>query len=227
MIFAPQKDLNYYLFLNTMKRLITLFTAILLGMNLMGQTKSDSDGLIITPDTLHLYFYGCSPHLERLAIINPMEDPVLVFRFYSDTFRVECLLDGYDIAETGLFLPPQDTAYLEIYASPLSAKDFYGKMIIETDIDDYQVVLFYETTMSAEEQATSLMLSPNPANDEVILSGDELGLVSVFNLMGQRVDEIDLSKNETKLSTATYKNGIYFVIPNGGKPQRLVINHKQ
>ena len=75
------------------------------------------------------------------------------------------------------------------------------------------------------ELDNELMLYPNPANDFVTLKGESLGMVSIFNAIGQMVNVFRTEGNEVIISTANYENGVYIVKTEDGKAMRFVVKH--
>ena len=210
-----------------MKR-VTLVTALLLlcwGLSAQNTMAPSREGLQISPDTLHVYFFGCSPHLDLVTIVNPYDELVYIERIYAENFRIDCLLEGNNIAQTGTILLPFDTLYLEVYASPIAGKDTYGHMIIETDIGDYSLVLFYETNVSVDEQGQRITLFPNPANESITISDEQLGQISVFNATGQKINEFFTDDKTLTIPTSTYPNGVYFIKTNNRKGKSFVVAH--
>ena len=57
------------------------------------------------------------------------------------------------------------------------------------------------------------------------LQGDNLGEVSLYNVVGQKVDTFIAEESELIIPTAKYQEGIYFVRTSSGMTQRLVIVH--
>ena len=57
----------------------------------------------------------------------------------------------------------------------------------------------------------AIMIYPNPANNFVTLSGENLGTVLVFNALGQKVEEFEANGRELRINTTGYENGVYFV----------------
>ena len=207
-----------------MKKLLTLIAAIALCFNLNAQSPFDDEMVIVTPDFIHLYFHGCSPHGERVSITNLTSEDLVVNRCYAENFRVECLYEGTNIAETGMFIPIGETVFLDTYATPL-VKDVYGTLYIDTDFGIYPITIYYESTLDVDENIQAFSLTPNPANDFVTLKGENLGLVSVFNMLGQKMEDLLAEGKELLISTAHYPNGIYFAKTAQGKTQRFVIAH--
>lgn len=205
--------------------LITTLFMLCLGLKAQNTTLLDRGAIQVSPDTLHLYFFACTPHLERVTIANPTDELICINRVYADNFRVDFLLEGNNLAQTGTVIPPYDTLYFDVYASPVNSKDVYGDMIIETDEGDYHVVLFYETNVSVEEDEHLVSLYPNPANDLITIQGENLGKVHVYNALGQLIDEYHTEENTLNIPTAKYANGIYFIRANQIKEKRFVVAH--
>ncbi len=207
-----------------MKKVFTIISAIILCFNLNAQNNFEDEEVIVSPDSLHLYFHGCSPHGERVSITNHTSEDLVVNRCYSENFHVECLYEGENIAETGMVIPIGETILLDTYATPL-AKDVYGTLYIDTDFGLYTIVIYYESVYGVEDQEVSFSLAPNPANGFVVLKGENMDTVTVFNALGQKVVELPTEGDETIISTADYPNGIYFAKAANGKTQRFIIAH--
>ena len=74
-----------------------------------------------------------------------------------------------------------------------------------------------------EYAGKEVALFPNPADDFLKISGENLGTVVVYNALGQKVAEY-YADNELNIKTAEYNNGVYFV-KVGDKTQRFVVAH--
>ena len=82
----------------------------------------------------------------------------------------------------------------------------------------------YECNEAVDENiAEKVTLYPNPANEFVKISGENLGNVTVFNAIGQKVAEYD-ADDEVEIATSEFENGVYFV-KVGEKTQRFVVKH--
>ena len=207
-----------------MKRLFLLLIALVCSIGLYAQYEGE---VIVAPDTLHLYFHGCSPHGERVSITNNTSETLVINRIYSDNFFVECLFNGENIAEEGAFVNAGETLLLDTYAYPLgkATQDVYGLLKVDTDYGIFTAVLYYETSYSTDESSATMHLYPNPADDFVTLSGNDLGAVTVYNALGQKVEEVQGDGMEIRISTKSYPNGMYFVRTHHGVTQRLIIAH--
>ncbi len=69
-----------------------------------------------------------------------------------------------------------------------------------------------------------LNLYPNPANENVTLKSENLGTISVYNALGQKLNEFLTKGDELNINTANYENGVYFVKANE-TTLRFVVTH--
>ena len=76
----------------------------------------------------------------------------------------------------------------------------------------------------SQNEAPSVALYPNPANDFVTLSGENLGTVRVYNALGQKVDEFEANGSELRINTVGYGNGVYF-LKTDGQTMKFVVKH--
>ncbi len=107
---------------------------------------------------------------------------------------------------------------LDLY--PFSAQDVVNAM------QRYGLQPHDCNTTSVDENSTTLTLFPNPANESVTLQGENLGLVSIYNALGQKVDTFITDESQLVIPTDKYQDGIYFIKTSNGNTQRLVITHE-
>ena len=81
-----------------------------------------------------------------------------------------------------------------------------------------------DDTWSVEENVTLVSIFPNPANENVTLKGENMGMVRVYNMLGQMLDEFETNGNELNINTAGYENGVY-VVKAGEQTLRFVVKH--
>ena len=108
----------------------------------------------------------------------------------------------------------------------IAYRDLYPIMSTQTIVDALEDLACeqHECTEGIEETDQVLILYPNPANDFITLKGKNLGTVSVFNALGQMVDEFEADGNELYIGTANYSNSIYF-IKAGETVMKFVVKH--
>lgn len=81
-----------------------------------------------------------------------------------------------------------------------------------------------EGLLNITELHNAMSLCPNPANEFVTLKGEQLGVVRVYNTLGQKVDEFYAEGNELNMNTTQYENGVYIIKANE-KTLRFVVKH--
>jgi len=58
----------------------------------------------------------------------------------------------------------------------------------------------------------NVRIYPNPATDFVLIQGENLADVTVFDMTGRQIDYFTLSGNEVeKISCGKWNNGVYFL----------------
>lgn len=112
--------------------------------------------------------------------------------------------------------------------SPISTR---AKETVVTTVDvNYEggtrsyTVQIEEGLLNITEVKNSLSLYPNPANDFMILKGENPGTVRIYNTLGQKMDEFETDGTELTISTNRYPNGVYFIKTNE-TTLRFLISH--
>lgn len=78
--------------------------------------------------------------------------------------------------------------------------------------------------LNITELNNTLAIYPNPANESLLLKGENLGRVRIYNALGQKMDEVEAEGNELHINTTGYKNGMYFVKINE-QMLKFVVSH--
>ena len=195
------------------------------AMQRNGLQPHDCTGtLTVNPQTMHIYNDGETYEPGLLTISNMTGDDVTVNAFTADLFALQCLYEGQDVTE-GMTVAAGQTATLEVYVDVPVKDSFEGKLYVNTSAGNFEVNIIYETTFGIDESNATLALFPNPANESVTLRGENLGVVSIYNTLGQEVDTFS-EESQMVIPTAKYQEGIYFVRTSNGMTQRLVIVHE-
>ena len=95
---------------------------------------------------------------------------------------------------------------------------------LTSNLPDATFVVVLEEPWSVNDNTASISLFPNPANESVTLKGENLGMVRVFNVLGQKVDEFEANGDELRINTTSYENGVY-VVKAGEQTMRFVVKH--
>ena len=197
------------------------------AMQQNGLQPHDCTGtLTVNPQTLHIYSDGENYEPGLLTISNMTAEAVTVNAFTADPiFALHCLYEGQDVTE-GMTVAAGQTATVEVYVDVPVKETFEGKIYVNTSAGDFEVDVVYETTLGTNESNPTLTLFPNPANESATLQGENLGEISLYNALGQKVDTFFAHESQVVIPTAKYPEGIYFVKTSNGNTQRLVIAHE-
>jgi len=197
------------------------------AMQQNGLQPHDCTGtLTVNPQTINIYNSDEAYEPGLLTISNMTADDVNVNAFTADPiFTLQCLYDGQDVTD-GMIVSAGQTATIEVYVDVPAKEAFEGKMYVNTSAGNFEVDIVYEMTVGVDENSTTLTLFPNPANESVTLQGENLGVVSIYNALGQKVDTFITDESQLVIPTDKYQDGIYFIKTSNGNTQRLVITHE-
>jgi hypothetical protein len=197
------------------------------AMQRNGLQPHDCTGtLTVNPQTLHIYSDEQTYEPGMLTISNMTADDVTVNAFTADPiFALRCMNEGQDVTE-GMSVAAGQSAIVEVYVDVPVKESFEGKMYINTSAGDFEVNIIYETTLGIGESNATLAVYPNPANESVTIHGENLGVISIYNAMGQKVDTFFSEESQLVIPTSKYQNGIYFVKTSNGETQRMVVAHE-
>ncbi len=182
--------------------------------------------LTVNPQTIHIYNDGETYKPGELTISNKTTEDVTINAFTADPiFTLQCTYEGQDVTE-GMTVAAGQTAIVEVFVDVPVKETFEGKMYINTSAGDFEADIIYESTVGLEENKTTLTLFPNPANESVTLQGENLGTVSLYNALGQKLETFFPEGSQMVIPTAKYQNGVYVIRTSNGMTQHFVIAHK-
>ena len=185
--------------------------------------------------------------------INAIHDVVEAFHNYGcnehDVFFIEISSNGHD-EECQAWVEEYDVQYPTIsrdgggndIAQSIPVGFYPTVMVIRPDhsfaqrdvypptfeqiasvLNDEGYSQFYCLT-NVDEIDNTVSLFPNPANESLTLKGEDLGMVSIYNALGQKMDEFYV-KDELNINTARYENGMYVIKTENGTVSRFVVKH--
>ena len=152
------------------------------------------------------------------AIITNICDEFEWLAFNIDGDEIYC----YDPIEISI---PQGESKELGFVCNIIAKSIVPDIVtLSSNLPDASFVVMLEEIWSVNENGASASLFPNPANESVTLKGENLGMVRVFNVLGQKMEEFEANGTELRINTTSYENGIYFV-KAGEQTLRFVVKH--
>ena len=78
------------------------------------------------------------------------------------------------------------------------------------EVDDVKVIARHPLSVTENTNA-QLVLSPNPARDQVSFTLESGAQVSVFDMMGRKVNEMNAAAGNAQLNVSQLESGVYFV----------------
>ena len=80
-----------------------------------------------------------------------------------------------------------------------------------------------------ENQTNGFHLYPNPADDKVTVEGDDISLIGIYDMVGCKLYDVEVTSKSVTIPSGAFPSGIYFVevvYSNGRRVyQRLVVVH--
>jgi uncharacterized protein YjdB len=189
--------------------------------------------------TEHLNFFAGhhEPTLYIDSVILYNENDLALITDYNPVATIDVSADGDAVVSLGSTLQmmadvqPADADYKDVYWSVepgtgdatidengLLTGDTVGTVtVIASASDDSEVEGMLEVTVTWPEgieqyRADVLKLYPNPAVNELIVELSTVGAtVSIYNSVGQKLEEVNVSGNRYSFDISGYAKGIYFV----------------
>ena len=78
------------------------------------------------------------------------------------------------------------------------------------EVDDVQIIARNPLSIN-ENPNVQLVVSPNPAREQVSFNLESDAQVSVFDMMGRKVSEMNVAAGEAQLDVNELVNGVYFI----------------
>jgi hypothetical protein len=89
----------------------------------------------------------------------------------------------------------------DCYSAPIKSK--YG--------NEYFVKYYYSVDAVNEGLAQSVNVYPNPTNGDIKVEAEMLEHVAIYNLVGQKVYEDNISGNECVIDMNRFGSGVYMI----------------
>lgn len=190
--------------------------------------------------------YGQFPCVEEtltfsMDTINPDWGELVWITIYNNTIEdatitgicdefgwLDFTLDGTDMFSCSfpvdITIPQGESIELGIECTVTGKSTVPDLVTMSGTMPDAHFVVMVDHTWSLVETEASVSLFPNPANESLTLKSENLGTVSVYNALGQKMDEFYTEGSELNINTTQYENGIYF-IKVSEKTLRFVVTH--
>lgn len=153
-------------------------------------------------------------HLNKITIDTDL--PWFSFLYGNEEIHLD---EEFDIP-----IAQGQSIQLEVECNVWAKELIYPILSFENTLATVTLVTAIDDFTEIQETEASITLFPNPANESVTIKGDHLGLVSVFNILGQKVEEFEVADNELRIITTDYENGVY-VVKTDNRVMKFVVKH--
>lgn len=181
--------------------------------------------VMLSKTDLECFSYWGEPYCDMFTVFNMTDSDVQIIGYESDEFVIQCTDDSYYFGNdvTGMTIAPSDS--LDVYVTVLRTRQHYeGTMRFTTSWGVFELNIHYSNDLGVNEfGANNFSLYPNPVKENLMISGQNLGNVSVFNALGEVIFET-FATDELNINTSGFDNGIYFV-KIGEKVRKFIVNH--
>ena len=134
---------------------------------------------------------------------------------HPSDFEWEDITDAFDYS-TGNYEWVESGAY--DVADIINNHSFYIAFIYSSSDEaassweiDYVKVTGKHMTAVNEKEAMTVNLYPNPAREQVSFMLDDNAQVSIFDMTGRKVNEMNLAAGQAQLNVSELESGVYFV----------------
>ena len=127
--------------------------------------------------------------------------------------------DKYNIYRNGVLINTvEETEYVD---NTLTTNDMYCYQVSAV-YGDYESALSIPSCITYQgenisELETSFVVTPNPVNDYVTISGNNINGITIYNNIGVMLDKFDADGNNIKIDMKHYNSGLYVIMINTEK----------
>ena len=150
----------------------------------------------------------------RLALTNLTNNDIIIESFTFDPiFDMHCFYEGNEVTNGGMTLYSGQTQAVQVNVDVNDRQNIEGKMYIHTSDGDLEANIIYVTPLNIiENNENNFSVFPNPAKDFVIIKGNNLETVSIYNALGQKMEEFHNCEEQQRISIAHFPRGIYYFV---------------
>ena len=165
--------------------------------------------------------------INWITVYNNAAEDAIVTNICDEYGYLAFIIDGEEIYcydQIEISIPKGESKELGFVCNVVAKSIVPDIVTLTSNLPDATFVVMLIEPWSVNENEVFATLFPNPANDFVTLSGENLGMVCVYNTLGQKVDEFEANGSELRINTANYENGVYFVKADE-KTLKFVVKH--
>lgn len=151
-------------------------------------------------------------HPEQFVNMYDIEFPVINSSDMPESFLHSYLPCSYLVA------PDHSLVTEQFMEWPITNEQVIVDALARYDINPHTC------TTQVTENSNNYRLFPNPANDHVLIEGENISDVIIYNALGQEIEHITSNSAQVIISTSALQNGIYFARVNNDETIRFSVN---
>lgn len=180
-------------------------------------------------DVVEFSIGGCIVERGMFTIYNETTADLMIDDYTSLNYAFACQNTDYFSPENdikGMTIASSDSLVVYVYFEGLLRDEILNDTLsLVTSFGTYELPVVITDYEGVNEIDTDhITVYPNPSNEFVKISGENLDNVMIFNAVGQKIAEFEVNNNELNVNTSNYENGVYFV-KIGKKTQKFVVTH--
>lgn len=184
--------------------------------------------VVFNTDVVYIEDIEDYPSSGYFVMTNNSENVVEIVGYESEEFEIDCEEESLGFGDiTGKTLEPDEsmTVAVTVLEFHKGLDTYIGKLNLMTSQGNYILIVLLDVYYGLDEFGTnSFTLYPNPVKENLMISGNNLGNISIFNTLGQKIKEIEVNNDEMSIDVSGFENGVYFV-KVGDKTQKFVVTH--
>jgi hypothetical protein len=87
----------------------------------------------------------------------------------------------------------------------------YGIKAVGIDCETEIIETTVEIVLGINDYDNKIKIYPNPANDFIFIEGEEIESITIFNNVGQLIQNITVVSNVNKINTKAFSDGLYYL----------------
>lgn len=154
-------------------------------------------------DTVTLPKYSVVKQIDTISINNTLRKRVVVQNLIIPA--IDTIVEGVGSYMFGLVFPhtaPSVTAKLVCFSNAGYTEYSYNNSAC---------VDFWPDNIKDQKTVESIMLAPNPFNNELYITSKENVNVHIYNAMGQLIYSAENEQREVRINTISWSAGAYFI----------------
>ncbi len=145
--------------------------------------------------------------LSKWNTVSNKRDTIAYGQYLGDVFNVGTDFKAFEIPLNYTLTASPDSQLIIISSSKNRADAKAGSALWVDNLNFEELI----TGIEASSGQASFIAYPNPAENQVkFITGDTTASILIYDILGKKIDQLNVNNSETVLNTDTYGKGIYY-----------------